>query len=77
MTSLSKSFAAKRGMSLSKKRRIKKERIKKEKRERKKRKRKMRIKIDHVLTKIFQVPIKREISFNEHSRITLATKYST
>ena len=37
----------------------------------------MRIKIDHVLTKIFQVPIKREMSFNEHSRITLATKYST
>ena len=40
-------------MRLSKKRRIKKERIKKEKRERKKRKRKMRIKIDHVLTKMF------------------------
>ena len=76
MTSLSKSFAAKRGMRLSKKRR-KKERIKERKERKKKRKRKMRIKIDHVLTKIFQVPMKREIPFNKHSRITLATKYST
>ena len=59
------------------KKRRKKEKRKKEKRERKKRKKNMRIKIDHVLTKIFQVPMKREISFNEHSRITLATKYST
>ena len=34
----------------------------------------MRIKITHVLTKIFH---KREIYFREHSRIRLATKYST
>jgi len=65
-------------MRLSKKRRRKKERIKeREERKKKKGKIKMRIKIDHVLTNIFQVPMKREISFNEHSRITLATKYST
>ena len=55
-----------------------KERKKKKRKERKKkRKKNMRIKIDHVLTKIFQVPMKREIPFNKHSRITLATKYST
>ena len=64
-------------MRLSKKRRRKKERIKERKERKKKRKKNMRIKIDHVLTKIFQVPMKREISFNEHSRITLATKFST
>ena len=64
-------------MRLSKKRRIKKERIKERKERKKKRKKNMRIKIDHVLTKIFQVPMKREISFNEYSRITIATKYST
>ena len=34
----------------------------------------IRIKITHVLTKIFH---KREIYFREHSRIRLATKYST
>ena len=59
------------------KKRRKKEKRKKEKRERKKRKKNMRIKIGHVLTKNFQVPMKREISFNEHSKITLATKLST
>ena len=61
----------------NKKRRRKKERIKERKARKKKRKGKMRIKIDHVLTKMFQVPMKTEISFNEYSRITLATKYST
>ena len=35
---------------------------------------KMRIKITHVLAKIFY---NREICFGEHSRIRLATKYST
>ena len=34
----------------------------------------MRIKLTHVLAKIFH---KREIYFKEHSRIRLATKYST
>ena len=34
----------------------------------------MRIKLTHVLAKIFH---KREIYFREHSRIRLATKYST
>ena len=63
-------------MRLSKKKKEKEKRIK-ERKERKKKGRKMRIKIDHVLTKKIQVPMKREISFNEHSRITLATKYST
>ena len=65
-------------MRLSKKKKEKERKNKRKKRDKEKeRKRKMRIKIDHVLTKIFQVPMKREISFNEHSRITLATKYST
>ena len=73
MISLSKDFAAERGMRLSKKQKNKRKKREKEK----KRERKMRIKIDHVLTKIFQVPMKREISFNEHRRITLATKKST
>ena len=37
-------------------------------------KKKMRIKITHVLAKIFHMG---EIYFREHSRIRLATKYST
>ena len=41
---------------------------------RKKKEKEMRIKITHVLAKIFH---KREIYFREHSRIRLATKYST
>ena len=41
----------------------------------KKGKRKMRIKIAHVLTKKFQVPIKREMCSKEHSRIRLTTLY--
>ena len=65
-------------MRLSKKKKEKERKNKRKKRDKEKeRKRKMRIKIDHVLTKKIQVPMKREISFNEHSRITLATKYST
>ena len=48
-------------MRLSSKRK-KRERKKKERDE--KNKRKMRIKIAHVLTKIFQVPIKREMCSN-------------
>ena len=39
-----------------------------------KRGKEMRIKVTHVLAKIFH---KREIYFREHSRIRLATKYST
>ena len=39
-----------------------------------KKEKEMRIKITHVLTKIFH---KREIYFGEHSRIRLGTKYST
>jgi hypothetical protein len=47
------SFVAKRGMRLS---------SKKERKERKNiKKKKMRIKIAHVLTKLFHVPIKRDI----------------
>ena len=65
-------------MRLSKKRRRKKERIK-ERKERKKKKKEKDENKDRPCShkKIFQVPTKREISFNEHSRITLATKYST
>ena len=40
----------------------------------KKKEKEMRIKITHVLAKIFH---KREIYFREHSRIRLAAKYST
>jgi hypothetical protein len=53
----------------------KKERKRKRDDKKEKKKRKMRIKIAHVLTKIFQVPTKREIYFKEHSRIRLATIY--
>jgi hypothetical protein len=50
---------------------------KKKRKERKniKKKRKIRIKIAHVLTKLFQVLIKREIYVKEHRRIRLATIY--
>ena len=44
------------------------------KKEKKEKEKEMRIKITHVLAKIFH---KREIYFREHSRIRLATKYST
>jgi hypothetical protein len=66
-----KSFVAKKRheaiIQNRKKRKKKKEMIRKKKR-------KMRINIAHVLTKICQVTIKREIYFKEHSRIRLATK---
>ena len=65
-------------LSKKKEKENKKNKRKKNEKEKKKRKRKMRIKIVHVLTKkSFQVPMKTELSFNEHSRISLATKYST
>ena len=44
------------------------------KKEKKEKEKEMRIKITHVLAKIFH---KGEIYFKEHSRIRLATKYST
>ena len=44
------------------------------KKEKKGKRKRMRIKITHVLAKIFH---KGEIYFREHSRIRLATKYST
>ena len=44
------------------------------KKEKKEKEKEMRIKITHVPAKIFH---KREIYFREHSRIRLATKYST
>ena len=49
-------------------------RSKVKKRRKKEKEKEMRIKITHVLVKIFH---KREIYFREHSRIRLATKYST
>jgi hypothetical protein len=44
-------------------------------RKKEKKKRKMRIKLAHVLTKKFQVSIKREMCFKEHSRIRINTIY--
>ena len=76
--SLSKVLLRKEALAIKQKKKEKERKNKRKKREKEKeRKKKMGIKIDHVLTKIFQVPIKREMSFNEHSRITLVTKYST
>ena len=49
-------------------------RSKVKKRRKREKEKEMRIKITHVLAKIFY---KREIYFREHSRIRLATKYST
>jgi len=65
-------------MRLSKKKKEKERKNKRKKREKKRGEEKNENK-DRPCShkKIFQVPMKREISFNEHSRITLATKYST
>jgi hypothetical protein len=74
--SLKKFCYKRRHEAIIKKKERKKERKvkeKKEKKETKRKKKKMTIKIAHVLTKIFQVPIKREMCFKEHSRIKLAT----
>ena len=49
--------------------------IKEEKKKRRKEEKNGEIRIAHVLTKISQIPIKREMCCKEHSRIRLATLY--
>jgi hypothetical protein len=59
-------------LDLRKKRKIKKKKKRGDKKKENK-KRKMRIKLDHIPTKIFQVSIKRAMCFKEHTRIRIAT----